>query len=409
MSISTPRRSLWILAAGHFALDSYNGYLAPLLPLLIAKHGMSVAVAASLASVLSVSSSGLQPLFGYLADRHRWRVFAWLSPFVTGFFISLLGVAPNYAALATFLFLSGLGTAAFHPLAAASAHAVAGERKGHGMSIFVTGGNVGHSLGPVIILPVVMLIGLERSWVMMLPALVVSLLLYFWAPDPKHEARIATSGSLSDLRTRWLPLTLLWLLVTLRAVVIAGFSNFMPILLRSHGTALFLAGSSITIFQLTGSAGSFLGGALSDRIGRLKTLVLSFSLPVPLFLAFLAVRSDLRLVLIALAGFAIFLSIPANLVEAQNLFPRNLSTVSSLMIGLAWGTAGLLLTPLGVLADRFGITAMLTGLSFATLFGVLLTGALWAALRKDVGVPEADVADPRFEPVGKATPARTTV
>ena len=398
MNHSSQRKSLWILAAGHFALDSYNGYLAPLLPLLIAKHGMSVAVAASLASVLSVSSSGLQPLFGYLADRHRWRVFVWLSPFITGFFISLLGVAPGYAALATFLFLSGLGTAAFHPLAAASAHAVAGTRKGHGMSIFVTGGNVGHSLGPVIILPVVMLIGLERSWVMMLPALVVSVLLYFWAPDPKREARVATTGSISELKARWLPLMLLWLLVTLRSVIIAGFSNFMPILLRRHGTALFLAGSSITIFQLTGSVGSFLGGALSDRIGRLKTLALSFSLPVPLFLGFLALHSDLRLVLIALAGFGIFLSIPANLVEAQNLFPRNLSTVSSLMIGLAWGMAGLLLTPLGVLADHFGITAMLAGLSLTALVGVLLTGALWLSL-KSTTVPVAAETPEEVVPV----------
>ena len=118
-------------------------------------------------------------------------------------------------------------------------------------------------------------------------------------------------------------------------------------------------------------------------------LFLSFGLPFPLFLAFVHVHSAWSFAWIAIAGFLIYLSIPANLLEAQELFPGNVSTVSSLMIGFAWGVAGLALTPLGALADRVGVPTTLTVLAFASLGGMLLT---WALPRPEVLEREREAA-----------------
>lgn len=361
----------------HLTIDSYNGFLAPLLPLLMAKHDFSVGVAASLASLLAFSTSFLQPLFGYLADRLRPRALVWAAPLVAGGFLSLIGVAPNYVSLAALLLFSGLGTAAFHPLGATLVHALSGERKGAGTSLFVTGGNVGHSIGPLIIMPVVAWLGLERSYVTVVPALVMTLLLYRSIPKPASVVVVRTSfDGLPGRGPRLTALLLLWVLVTLRATIIAGFSNFMPILLRERGNSLIIGGAAITAFQLVGALGGLVGGRLSDAIGRRPVFLLSFTLSFPFFLAFLRVQSATGLLLISAAGFLIYLSIPVNLLEAQDLFPTRVSTVSSLMIGLAWGVAGLLLTPLGALADSIGVDNTLNGLAVATLVGVPLTLAL---------------------------------
>lgn len=58
-----------LLTAAHVANDSYTGFLAPLLRLLVGKFDLSLAAAGFLSSVLALSSSLAQPFYGYLADR----------------------------------------------------------------------------------------------------------------------------------------------------------------------------------------------------------------------------------------------------------------------------------------------------------------------------------------------------
>ena len=55
--------------------------------------------------------------------------------------------------LAAILVVGGLGGAAFHPPAAALAHRLGGERPGFAMSVYITGGTLGFSLGPLMFAP----------------------------------------------------------------------------------------------------------------------------------------------------------------------------------------------------------------------------------------------------------------
>ena len=68
-------------------------------------------------------------------------------------------------------------------------------------------------------------------------------------------------------------------------------------------------------------------------------------------------------------------SIPVTIIMAQELFPQRVNTVSSLIMGLSWGIGGLLVTPLGAIAERIGLVNalhILIGLGVIALLSTLL-------------------------------------
>src|SRR2546426_12415074 len=72
---SVDRKLLLAATAAHFVNDFYVAFLAPLLPLVVAKFNLSLALAGLLATVLTTSAAMAQPLFGIIADRVDRRVF----------------------------------------------------------------------------------------------------------------------------------------------------------------------------------------------------------------------------------------------------------------------------------------------------------------------------------------------
>jgi FSR family fosmidomycin resistance protein-like MFS transporter len=67
-----------------------------------------------------------------------------------------------------------------------------------------------------------------------------------------------------------------------------------------------------------------------------------------------------------LGGLVLLFTIPINVVVAQDLVPSQAGTVSALLMGFAWGTAGMIFVPLtGWLADR---TSLHTALSTLLVF-----------------------------------------
>src|SRR2546427_4523060 len=69
------RGLLLAATAAHFLNDFYVAFLAPLLPLVVAKFNLSLALAGLLATVLTTSAAMTQPFFGIIADRLKRRVF----------------------------------------------------------------------------------------------------------------------------------------------------------------------------------------------------------------------------------------------------------------------------------------------------------------------------------------------
>ncbi len=369
-----PGRTIWLLAMGHFANDTYSGFLAPLQPLLMQQIGYSLTLAGLLTSIQAVATSIMQPVFGLITDKLRRPWLVILGPLVTALFIGTLGLWRSYEGLAVLILLGGLGTAAFHPQAAALAGQESRARRGMNMSLFVTGGNAGHALGPLIILTVVSLWGLKYSYLTMIYGIIVVAILWRFLP---RELPAAPQGRKIPLRWsvlksgRFYALFLVWLIVFVRAFIISAFLTFGPIYLTQQNFSLLAAGSANTLFEICGAGGIILGGFLSDRIGHKPVIVLSLIGALPFFWLFLHTSGAISFVQLGIAGFFLYSSISVNIIMGQELFPQQAGTISSLMMGFAWGMGGLCITPLGAIAERMGTKFALQTMLFVLLFAIV--------------------------------------
>jgi MFS transporter, FSR family, fosmidomycin resistance protein len=141
--------TILLMAAAHMMVDGYGNIYAPMLPLLIPRLGLSLAAAGTLTMFFQIAASVAQVGFGHIADRWRPRTLITVGPIVSVSLLSLIGLATSRETLAVILIAGGLGAAAFHPPAAALAHRLGGDRRGFAMSVYITGGTLGFSLGPL--------------------------------------------------------------------------------------------------------------------------------------------------------------------------------------------------------------------------------------------------------------------
>ncbi len=355
------RRTLWAATFAHFLNDFYVAFLAPLLPLVVKRFDLSLTLAGLLATVLTTSAAMSQPFFGAIADRLQRRILVVAGPALTVIAMGMMGLAPTYTALIVILLIAGMGTASFHPQGASTAGEASGRRKGTGLSLFVAGGELGYALGPLVIALVVSGRGLTATWMVAIPGLVACLLLRWFVP-PRRELPPRPEGSSlrGDLAVALGPLALLWFIVVLRSIVISSYQTFIPLLLNQRGGSIVAGGAAVFLFGGVGAIGGVSGGTLSDRIGRRRMVALSLILSAPLLLAFVRTHGPLAYVFLALGGVAVYLSAAVTIVMAQELLPHRASVASSIVMGLAWGTAGLSLTAVGALGDAVGLERALT-------------------------------------------------
>lgn len=395
-TIVNPRLAL--LAFAHFTIDAYSSFFSPLLPLLVAKLDLSMTAVGTLVALASLSSSMSQPLFGWLADRMRRPWFVAFGPLAAAVFLSMIGRAPTYGALVALLMLGGIGVAAFHPQSAALSVRIS-ERRAMAMSIFVTGGTLGFALGPLYAVSIVGWFGLERTWIAALPGLLVSGLLLAWFMRVQKRARSPlTRPRLAGLLPVWRPLTLLYFAVVCRSAVSYGFMTFLPLHLHARGWSVAQGGAVLTAYLVAGALGGFLGGWLAERWGGRRVVLRSFVLAAPLYFAFLLLPDGPGLACLVAGAFFLQASLPVNVVMGQELSPAHASTISSLLMGAAWGLGALLIGPVGALADARGLQAALL-----TLALLLAVGALCAFLLPDVRrhAPPVDLAAPATTGAGK--------
>ena len=364
-----------LLAAAHLAVDGYTNIYAPLLPLLIPRLGLSLATAGTLAMSFQLAASVAQLGFGRLADRWRPRLLVMVGPVVAVLFLRLIGLATSTFMLGAILVAGGLGSAAFHPPAAAATHRYGGVRPGLAMSVYISGGTLGFSLGPLIFAPLVDRLGLPWTPLLALPGLIV---LAFYLPRaPRLEPdRHRSDGGLRGLRRYARPLTLLYLVVVLRTLTALSFATFVPVMLTRRGLSLGQAGSAFAAYLLTSGVGGFLGGPAADRFGPRRVIVLSLVLCAP----FLAIAPALSgwpfMITLAIGGFFLLSTLPVNITYGQLVAPVSPGTVSSLLMGGAWGTAGIAVPIVGLFADRLGIEPILMIMASLPLVAALLAWPL---------------------------------
>jgi FSR family fosmidomycin resistance protein-like MFS transporter len=376
-----------LMASAHFMVDGYGNIYAPLLPLLIPKLHLSLAAAGMLTMLYQMAASVAQIGFGHIADRWRPRLLVMIGPVISVSILSLIGIAPSVPTLAAVLIAGGLGAAAFHPPAAALAHHLGGNHRGLAMSVHITGGTLGFSMGPLLFAPAAQHLGLQWTPFLAIPGLIV--IAFFVRRVPPIEVHQESRGGLGALRPYVKPLGLLYAIVVLRTLASLAFATFVPVMLTRRGLSLSQAGAIVAFYLFASGAGGFFGGPAADRYGPRFVIAWSLVLSSPFLLAATLLSGWPFIVALAIGGFFLQSTLPVNVVFGQALAPVSAATVSSLMMGFAWGMGGFSVPLVGWIADHYGIERTLLGLAFVPLVAAAV--AMWLPARAP-GDPRAATA-----------------
>jgi FSR family fosmidomycin resistance protein-like MFS transporter len=380
--------AIWATASTHFIVDAYGNMFAPLLPLLIPRLDLSLQEVGVLAMCYQLASSVSQLGFGTLADRWRPRVLLMAGPILSVVVLSAIGMATSLPMLATILLIGGLGGAAFHPPAAALVHSVSGERKGLAMSTHISGGSLGFSMAPIVFAPAVVAMGASLSWFVAIPglvALIYTLQLIRRVEIPSRHQ----NQSWRSLRPYAKPLALLYIIVVLRTLAANSLAVFLPVLLTRQGMGVSEASAAVSVYLTISTIGGFLGGPLSDAYGARRVIILTLLASTPFLLLGQLSSGWTLTLLVSIGGFLLQSTLPVNVTFGQQIAPVSAATVSSLMMGFAWGVGSLLAPAVGNLGDRLGLNV---ALSITAVVPILAAAVAWPLPRSVSARPE--VAEP---------------
>jgi FSR family fosmidomycin resistance protein-like MFS transporter len=366
-------RVIFALTLTHFIVDFYFSFVNPLLPVFVHKFSLTLTQVGLIAGASRFLAFVVQPCVGYFADRFRTRLFVLGGPLLTVICISLVGTAPNFVVLILFISLGAIGTSMFHPTSAGMVHTYSGRHSGFSMSIFNTGGTLAFGVGPLFITCFVTAYGLATSPLTMILGLMVIAILGRIVPLPRQEP-LRDLGLISTIKevlgTAWKSILLIWFIMVLRTFAMQSFVTFIPVLYAKEGYSLVSIGSWVSIISVAGAVSGLLSGHLSDRIGYKPIFYVAHSLATPSLYLLLNLSGNWVFLTAFLAGFFSMATLPLGLAMALELAPKGKSMIASLMMGLAYGTGGMIIPLAGRLADIFSIRSVLFVLAAIPLLTV---------------------------------------
>ncbi len=375
MTIPTPSNKvnyniIFVLTLIHFTGDFYSSFFTPLLPAFMDKLGLTLAQVGLMTGLVRFLAFIVQPVVGYMSDRHETRGFIITGLLLAFVCIPFTGLATNFSTLLLLLCLGSLGSSMFHPATTGMIPLYSGNRTGFCLSIFNTGGTLSFAIGPVFITWYVAKYGLEAMPYTMALGLVAFIFCFKYLPLPVSEnlSHLGFIGSIKEsLGKVYKPILLIWVVMVLRAVTGQSFMTFMPIYLVDKGHDLTSVGLIFSLFIMGGTLSGLLAGYMADRTGYKKIFFLSFLLMPPTLLLYLYLPGNWVYLTSFLAGFTVLASLPLGVVMAQKLAPKSRAMVSSLMMGFAYGLGGAISPLVGKLADIYGLETVLFYSAFIPL------------------------------------------
>jgi FSR family fosmidomycin resistance protein-like MFS transporter len=364
--VDSTSRTYWkiliALSLVHFSGDFYSSFINPLYPVFMDSLGLTLAQVGLLSGVSRFLAFIVQPLSGYWADRHPSRSFILIGLLMPVLFIPLTGMTSGFYGLLLCIIIGSAGSSLFHPPATGMVPIYAGRKLGLGMSVFNTAGTLAFGVGPIFITWYVVRFGLGAMPATMVLGLLNWVYFYYVLPKPQGDdmAQYGFFGTLRQTLGRvWQPILLIWIVMVMRALVGQSLMTFMPVLWVQKGYTVVSAGVLFSIFTISGTLAGILCGHLSDRMGYKRLLWITHGLMTPFLLIFLLVPGKWIYPATIFAGGFNMASLPLGVVMAQKIAPKGRSMVASLMMGLAFGTGGVLSPVVGKLGDIFTIQSVL--------------------------------------------------
>ncbi len=360
-----------VIAFGHAIHDTYTAFLPPLLPEFIRKFALLKTEAGFLAVLLQLPSL-LQPVIGHLSDRRNMRLIVIAAPSMAAVLMSCLGVAPSYAFVAVLLLFAGLNSAALHAVAPVVAGKLSGRRLGKGMGFWMVGGELGRTLGPVIVVSALGLFSMKKLPYLIPGGFLASVLL-FWrlkgvsTITKKDTHALHWLKAIKQMRGVMLPLAGI---IAMRSFMASALTTYLPTFLTEEGSGLWLAGISLSVLEAAGIAGAFFGGSLSDTLGRKRILFFAQLTTALFMLIFLNVQGWVRFPLLLILGFSLLSLTPVIMAVVQEHFPRNRALANGVYMATSFLIRAAAIVLMGSIGDIFGLRIAFYVSAFLMILGL---------------------------------------
>lgn len=365
------------ISFGHFFHDIYTAFLAPMLPLLITKLGLSLSMAGLLDVVRKIPSL-FNPFIGLLADNICVKYLVIFTPGITAISMSLLGASPSYAILFVLLFVTGVSSTLFHVPAPVMIKHFSGDKTGTGMSYFMFGGELARTLGPLLITAALSVWGLEGSYRVMPIGIIASFILYIKLRDVSALNNRNNNGRQKGARETIKELMPFFIAVSgfqlFRAGMKSALTLYLPTYLTGKGESLWIAGISLSVLQFAGAAGTFGSGYISDKISHRNTLLIAAIASPFVMWAFIHANDFLMMPILIFMGFLLFASGPVILAMVQDTNTERPAFVNGVYMTINFSISSLMVLVVGILGDNIGleltyqISAVLAFLSVPFVF-----------------------------------------
>ncbi|MFJ1929421.1 MFS transporter [Streptomyces sp. NPDC088131] len=368
-------RTILMLSVGHACVDIYQGAVASLVPFFVAERAYSYAAVSGVVLAASLLSSVAQPVFGLLTD--RWAM-PWLLPVSTilgGLGIALSCVSGSYALTLTFVAVSGVGVAAYHPESARVARLV--SRGSHtAMGWFSVGGNLGFAAAPLMVTAVAASGGLRLAPLFVVPALVGSVLclpvLRALEKTARDGSGSAAAGAGADDRASFVKLSLA---VVCRSIAFIGLSTFISLYVKQRlGGSTSAGTAALFVLYLGGAVGSVLGGSLANRWDRVVVARWSYLVSVAAVAGVVYVPGPAVYICVVLTSAGLYVPFSLQVTLGQDYLPTRVGTASGITLGLTVSIGGLASPLIGGIADATSLRTALTPL-------ILMPALSWLLFR----------------------------
>ncbi len=343
---------LGTLTVGHGTNDFYSVLLPVLLPVIALDFGLTYTQFGFILLITTISSGFLQPLFGFIADRHGIQKQVVLMGFVM-FALGLTGfsIASTFLALIVSSFIYGFGETTFHAQSTSYITSTFAENKGKAMGIHGLGGSVGNFLAPVSAAFLVTAFEWRFAAIMLaVPALALIAILSASLKNRKKSNHLSFASGLTR------EIFVLGINFGLIIMLYKGFLAFLPTWLLENGEALTSAGAITSLMLIIGILAQPIGGMVFDKYGGRVVFIVSPIIAGIALLLMTGINGWLVIPMIVIIGASITMTFPVALAMASSLTSGGEAGMS---VGVVFGISSTMsaFTPLvtGLLADQFGL------------------------------------------------------
>jgi FSR family fosmidomycin resistance protein-like MFS transporter len=346
--------SVLTITFSHHIHDIYTAFL-PALQKIILETFLINNRLFGLLSVIQRIPTLFNPFIGILAERVRIRYLMISAPTITAISMSLIGNVSSYTSLAVLVFISGIGSSLFHVPTPVMMKTVSGNKAGVGMGFYMFGGEFARTVGPVIAAGALDIWGFSGMFRLIPAGLVSSALLFYRFRNTDLRKNFDQSekneGSyLKVFRTHLSILLPIAMVTFVRGGMKSIFTYYLIGYLSNAGWGNWKAEFGLSVVYLTGTAGSFLSGIVSDYIGKRTTLILSAFLPPLFILISLYYQIQVSMVLLGIIGFFLLANTPVFLSIVNSIKSKHVTFLNGIYM-----TSNFLMSALATILTGTGL------------------------------------------------------